>query len=420
MITTPHKPTQKSLPPGWRYVKLGDVCKVVGGSTPDTGNPLYWDGTIVWVTPTDLGKNTGVSIKTSERLITSEGLRGCRTEMLPIGTVVMSSRAPIGHLAIADIPLCTNQGCKSFVPSSNVDSGYLYWSLKQSVPTIQALGSGATFAEVSKSAMQDFEIPLPPLPEQQRIAGILKKQMAAVDKARLAAEARLAAVKALPAAFLRQVFGVEPVFTASPVTPQKPMVPGWKWHRLTDLARLATGHTPSRYHKEYWQGDIPWLQLADIRVLDGHEAQDTAEHTNALGLANSSSVLLPKDTVCMSRTASVGFFTVMGRPMCTSQDFVNWVCGDTLAPWFLLYLLIASREKIRELGSGAVHKTIYFPAVRNFSVCVPPLAEQRRMAVRLKKQITAAETARAAAEAELAAINALPATLLRRAFSGEL
>jgi type I restriction enzyme S subunit len=122
----------------------------------------------------------------------------------------------------------------------------------------------------------------------------------------------------------------------------------------------------------------------------------------------------------MSRTASVGFFTVMGRPMCTSQDFVNWVCGDALAPWFLLYLLIASREKIRELGSGAVHKTIYFPTVKNFSVCVPPLAEQRRLADMLRAQITTAEQARAAAEAELAAVNALPAALLRRAFNGEL
>lgn len=270
------------------------------------------------------------------------------------------------------------------------------------------------------SDLVNYEIPLPPLPEQQRIATILKEQMAAVDKARAAAEERLEAVKALPAAFLREVFGTEPVISASPVTPRKAALTGWAWHRLTDIARLATGHTPSRYHPEYWKGDVPWIQLADIRVLDGHEARDTSEHTNALGIAHSAAVLLPAGTVCMSRTASVGFFTVMGRGMATSQDFVNWVCGEKLEPWFLLYLLIASRELLRELGSGAVHKTIYFPTVKAFSVCIPHIDDQRRLAARLQEQMAAAEKARAAAEAELAAINALPAALLRRAFNGEL
>jgi type I restriction enzyme S subunit len=203
------KYTKRNLPSGWRWARLGDVCEVVGGSTPSTGNPNYWDGTIVWITPTDLGKNNCMTISSSERLITPEGLSDCHIEMLPVGTVVMSSRAPIGHLAIAKVPLCTNQGCKSFVPSSSVDSVYLYWALKQSVPFIQMLGSGATFAEVSKSTMQDFPIPLPPLDEQRRIVTILNEQMAAVDKARAAAEDKLAAINALPAALLRRAFDGE-------------------------------------------------------------------------------------------------------------------------------------------------------------------------------------------------------------------
>jgi type I restriction enzyme S subunit len=194
---------------GWRWVKLGEVCKLVGGSTPDTGTSDYWDGEIVWVTPTDLGKLSDMTITTTGRRITPAGLQSCGTEMLPIGTVIMSSRAPIGHLAIAGVSLCTNQGCKSFVPSPDVDSVFLYWVVKQSVPDIQALGSGATFAEVSKSALQQFAIPLPPLAEQWRIAGVLREQMAAEEKARAAAEEELNTINALPAALLHRAFNGE-------------------------------------------------------------------------------------------------------------------------------------------------------------------------------------------------------------------
>ena len=194
------------LPDGWRWVRLGEVCEVIGGSTPNTGNPSYWNGRIAWVTPTDLGKLFGIAITKTERSITDAGLENCGARMLATGAVVMSSRAPIGHLAIAGTSLCTNQGCKSFVPNPDIDSLFLYWALKRAIPDIQALGSGATFSEVSKSALERFAIPLPPLAEQRRIATILKKQMAAVEKARAAAEEELDAIDAMPSALLRKAF----------------------------------------------------------------------------------------------------------------------------------------------------------------------------------------------------------------------
>ena len=133
------------LPAGWLSKKLGEICRVVGGSTPNTGDQAFWDGGIVWITPTDLGKLESPWIESSQRRITEMGYRSCGTEMLPKGTVVLSSRAPIGHLGIAAVTLCTNQGCKSFVPGENVDSYYLYWCLRYFVPDLQRLGSGATF-----------------------------------------------------------------------------------------------------------------------------------------------------------------------------------------------------------------------------------------------------------------------------------
>lgn len=186
--------------------------------------------------------------------------------------------------------------------------------------------------------------------------------------------------------------------------------------RLTEVARLATGHTPSRRCPEYWNGDVPWLQLPDIRAVDGRRIYHTAEQTNALGIQNSAAVLLPEGTVCLSRTASVGFVTVLGRPMATSQDFVNWVCGPELSPDFLMWLFVACRKSICALSSGAIHQTIYFPTVRDFGVCIPGVPEQERIAARLTDQLAAVERARAAAQARLAAAEALPGAYLRDAF----
>ncbi len=197
------------LPAGWRWVRLGEVTTVVNGTTPATGNKAYWDGDIVWITPTDLGKLSDPEIRASERRITAEGAQSCGLTCVPPGTVVMSSRAPIGHLGIATMELCTNQGCKAFVPGPEVDSYFLYYALKRSVWALQRLGSGATFDEISQSQCKEFEIPLPPLPEQQRIVAILREQMAAVEKARAAAEAELEAINALPAALLRRAFSGE-------------------------------------------------------------------------------------------------------------------------------------------------------------------------------------------------------------------
>jgi type I restriction enzyme S subunit len=157
--------------------------------------------------------------------------------------------------------------------------------------------------------------------------------------------------------------------------------------------------------------------LPDIRALDGQVAQDTSEHINDLGIANSAAVLLPAGTVCLSRTASVGFVTIMGRQMSTSQDFVNWVCGPDLDPSFLMYLLLANRQPIRSLGSGAVHHTIYFPTVESFSVCIPPVAEQQRVAAALAQQLVAAENARRVAEDQLGLVAAIPTALLRAVFN---
>ena len=195
------------LPKGWRSAMLGDICEIVGGSTPSTSVAQYWAGDICWITPMDLGALETIHITSSERYLTGEGYAACSTTMVPKGSIVMSSRAPIGHLGIARVPLCTNQGCKSFVPSGGIDSEYLYFSLRANVPKLQSMGAGATFPEVSKRKLSSFRIAVPPLAAQKRVVNSLRTVLASIEGATGAAKAESKAVNELSAAILRSVFG---------------------------------------------------------------------------------------------------------------------------------------------------------------------------------------------------------------------
>lgn len=194
---------------GWKRVLLGNVCEIVSGSTPKSGVAEYWNGDITWITPTDLGQLTTKYINSSQRAITQRGYDSCSTTLVPPNSVVMSTRAPIGHIGIARVALCTNQGCKTFVPGENVDTEFLYFTLFNCLDDIKALGSGAVFPEVSKTKLSKFEIPLPPLSEQKRISAILNDHMADIARARAAAEAQLEAINQLSSAILRKAFNGE-------------------------------------------------------------------------------------------------------------------------------------------------------------------------------------------------------------------
>lgn len=260
-----------------------------------------------------------------------------------------------------------------------------------------------------------MSIPLPPLAEQRRLSDLIDGATAEAEAAARAAEAQCAGLERLEFRIFESAFPVPPLALESGAAPD-----GWTWRLLTDVARLESGHTPSRRHPEWWGGDIPWIALPDIRSLDGSTAFETGETINEDGLANSSARLLPHGTVCLSRTASVGFVTVMGRPMATSQDFVNWVCGERLNPWFLAYALMASRPWLRDLATGAVHKTIYMPTLKALRVCVPSMEEQVRIVSHVERCRAELSVSRMAASLQEAAIASLPSAILTAAFQGQI
>jgi type I restriction enzyme, S subunit len=368
----------------------------------------------VWVTPTDLGKNKKMCINDSARKISEEGRDSCNLALIPRGSVTVSSRAPIGHIAITECDLFTNQGCKSFICGKDIDPEFLFFMLKYRMPDIQSLGSGATFVEVSKSILHSFKITVPPLVNQRRIAARLKAQLAEVEKARRAAEEQLGDVQKLISSVYHETFhGIVPV-AVSPIPKTAPV--DWQWLRLNEAARLESGHTPSRMRPDWWGGDVSWVLLTEIRSLDGKWVEETKIKTNEEGIANSAARILPKGTVCFSRTASVGFVTIMAAPMATSQDFANWVCGVSLDPEYLMYSLICSRLELRELATGATHKTIYMPTLESFYICAPEISEQKKIVRILKEKLSQIDRIFTSIRKQHDEMKILPQKILARAF----
>ena len=158
----------------WKEYKLEEIGTIVGGATPSTKEPHNYDGNISWITPKDLSNNSGRYISRGERMITSEGYNSCSCKMLPKGSVLFSSRAPIGYVAIASNELCTNQGFKSIIPDEQfVNSTFLYYLLVYNKAFIEGLGSGTTFKEVSGNVMKNVVVKIPCLEIQRQIANVL-------------------------------------------------------------------------------------------------------------------------------------------------------------------------------------------------------------------------------------------------------
>jgi type I restriction enzyme S subunit len=321
-------------------------------------------------------------------------------------------------------------------------------------------GKGVGRVRITLANLRNAPLPLPPEAEQ---VALVERLQTVVDRAHIAkaeAEQALAAAQALKVSGLRA--GVMGHLTAlwretsqvsesvgdllarvsSPAQklsgrratntivpgqaaiavndPKSALPPGWRWVPLLQLARQETGHTPSRQHPEYWNGDVDWLGIRDARKHHGAVIERTSQRITQAGLDASSARLLPARTVCLSRTASVGYVTILGRPMATSQDFVTWTCTPALLPEYLMYALMAEDKGIRRFGRGSTHTTIYFSELRAFHIALPPLEEQRAVVSRIKRLLHRADTlATEAARARLAADSLITKTV-NQAMSGAL
>ena len=156
-----------------RY-KLGEICEIVSGGTPKTSIPEYWDGDVKWITPAELNDDSYI-INNSNRKITALGVKKTGLSPFPAGTVILSSRAPIGKVAIAGCEMYCNQGFKNLICSEKINNRYLFWFLKGNTEYLNSLGRGATFKEISKQIVSSIEINVPSIKEQEDAVGVLEQ-----------------------------------------------------------------------------------------------------------------------------------------------------------------------------------------------------------------------------------------------------
>ena len=166
----------------FQEVPIGAAFDVRNGATPASGEPRYWDGDIPWVGPADLGKLSSRFIEKGERSITPEGYASCGTQIVPAGSILLSIRAPIGHIAIASKAMCFNQGCRGLVPRKIVRTDFAYWVLSACKPKLEAAGQGTTFIELARDKLRAERIPLPDLETQKVIADFLDRETARIDQ----------------------------------------------------------------------------------------------------------------------------------------------------------------------------------------------------------------------------------------------
>ena len=259
--------------------RLGDICTVVSGTTPKSSCPEYWDGDINWVTPAELNDESDV-IYESQRKITKQAVVDSSLKSFPAGTVLFSSRAPIGKVAIAGTEMYCNQGFKNLICSDAIYNRYLYHFLKSKTEYLNSLGRGATFKEISKSIVEEIEIPLPSLEEQRRIAALLDKVSDLIAKRRV----QLDKLDLLVKARFVEMFG-DSVFN-----PMK-----WPEQSLENMADIVSGITKGRKTKETELIEVPYMAVSNVK--DGYIDWTTVKTILATKAEIEQYRLLPDDVL---------------------------------------------------------------------------------------------------------------------------
>lgn len=315
-------------------------------------------------------------------------------------------------------------------PKSHTDSRWLGYLVQSDlmIDWSVATSEGVKMPRTRWEELRMLDIPDLTLDSQRELADRLDAETARIDG--LLDRYRVLIAKLTERRSSITTAGVSGLWSAAPRRdarlPWLPTLPThWNEAKLTLLAKLGTGHTPSREHPEWWVDcTIPWITTGEVWQIRDDRIEylvDTRERISDVGLANSAAELHPAGTVVLSRTASAGFSAIMATDMATSQDFVTWTCGPRIRPRFLLLCLRAMRaDLLGRLAMGSTHKTIYFPDIQSIRVPVPPLKEQDGIVERVWGQLHRIDAAVEVIERQVELLRERRQALITAAVTGRL
>lgn len=357
-----------------------------------------------------MGKRLSPYVEDTARKLTDLGLRDSSARMLPPDSVILSSRAPIGHLVINTKPMATNQGCKGLIPRSQLQTKYLYYYLSSIVDLLNELGTGTTFKELSGGKLKEVTIPIASLSEQQRIIGILDKAFDGIATAKANAEKNLENARALFESHLRNMFG-------------ELQRERWPKKKLGDIvARLTNGYVgPTR--NIYLESGVPYLLARHVKnnrlIFDGKTfISDEFNRKNKKSMLKAGDVLLVQ-------SGHIGHSAVVSKAHeghnCHAMIVITSV-RDVLTGQFLsLYFNSPEmRQKFEQIRSGSTVPHLTCGAVRELPITLPDLAEQQRLVEHSREIDLETQCLESTYRRKLDALDKLKKSLLHKAFTGEL
>lgn len=415
-------------PEGWKLTTLGAIADVVGGGTPKTSEPWNFSEQSghPWVTPADLAGYTDKYIGRGKRFLTDQGLARSSAKYMPAGTVLFSSRAPIGYVAIAANPITTNQGFRSFVPSDELDSEYLYYALKFLLPLAEQYASGTTFAELSGSKAGRLPIAYPGREEQAAIARILDS----ADQSRRKTSSHLSAARRAIEQFRQATLAAACSGRLTADLREDDHQDGQdrpsSWTRTTVAGvceRVSVGHVgpTSKYYTSSGDG-VVFVRSQNVRP--GHLAlKDVKFITHAFHDSLRKSQLQAGDVLIVRVGANRGDCCMVPLDYVGSLNCANIVFArpNQISSAFLsLYLQGPGRDLMLQETTGSAQGVINTKAVAATNILVPPLSEQHEIVHRVTRMFQLSEGLLGRVRMASRSVDQISQAVLAKAFRGGL
>ena len=378
----PGVPWLGRVPSDWDVVRLKHASdQIVCGATPASSAAENWDGDIVWATPADVGKSRW--LRDSQRQITDAGLASCSARLVPRGSIILTCRAPIGGVALAAMPLCTSQGCKSIIPNaSRLHSVFGFYLMGAMKHHLQSLGSGTTFPEISTDVLAGTEIPIPPLHMQRQIAAFLTRVDLTVRRLIRAKHRQIELLNEQKQGIIAQMLtgkSESAVSRKSSGADWLGDVPShWDIVPLKHLSRwIQNGTTPPTSERRYYDnGTIPWFGPSSIgdEFSAGTPVRLLAEEAFRDGKAR---LIHGPALLVVVIGATAGKSALLPGIGSSNQQLTAYeLRRDRVVPEFVAYQVRMTEKWLRSSASTATIPILDTYTVSGLPIAVPPLVEQ--------------------------------------------